>query len=394
MSSSRFGSAVDGQAAGVSRAGVLLAIDSLTTGGAERHLVDLACGLDQRGHDVTVACSADGELRQVLDAHGIPVHLLADALVKRRVCLRYAGRLRELLFVVQSDVVHAHLFAIIVPAAHATLGTDVPFVATEQTEALWRDDRALEASRFAYRRAAHVIGVSSAICRTLTHDDDVPVEKVSFVPNSVHSASAGLIAPLPPGRPLVGTIARLVPEKGVDTLLRAAQRLRAVVPGVQFVVAGDGPLRDGLRSLAAELRLDGVVHFLGRRPDGPALISHLDVLAVPSLSEGTPLVIAEALRAGTPIVATPVGGIPDQIRDGQEGLLVPVGDDQALADALAAVLLDRELAARLRRAGSRRSEEFSQTVMVERIARILRDAARSGRPSGGRPASPATDRRR
>jgi glycosyltransferase involved in cell wall biosynthesis len=369
---------------------VLLAIDSLTTGGAERHVVDLAVALQQRGHEVAVAASAGGELQAPLDAVRIPVFVLCEQCVKRRVSPEYAAALRKLIARLRPDVVHAHLFASATAAAHATVGSGAALVVTEQTEAPWRGPRDRQASRFAYERAAHVIGVSSPICRELVEGFGVAPDRVSLVPNCVPIPTGEPTAPLPDARPLVGTVARLVAEKGLDTLLRAVGRVRRDVSGATFVIAGGGPLEAELRQLAAELDLDGVVRFLGPRSDGAAIIRRVDLLVVPSRHEGTPLVIAEALACGTPVVATVAGGIPDQIRDGREGLLVPVDDDEALADALRRVLTDDVLTARLRRGASERATTFDHDRMVDRLEAVLTAAcggggrARAGAKAPGR----------
>lgn len=357
---------------------ILFVIDSLTTGGAERHVVDLAAALRRRGHGVAVACSAAGELSAVLRRAGVRVHVLAPELVKRRMCPDYAERLREAIADLEPDVVHAHLFASAAAAAHATAGTGVPLVVTEQTEAPWRDEAARDVSRFTYEQAAHVVGVSTAICRMLHEEFGVPPDRVSRIANCVLPAPADPAPPrdLPTGDPLFGTVARLVPEKGIDTLLRAAARVREQLPGAAFAVAGDGPQRAELEALAGELGLTGTVHHLGRRADAPALIARFDALVVPSRSEGTPLVIAEALRAGTPVVATPVGGIPDQIRDGREGLLVPVDDEQALAAALCRLATERGLRDRLAAGATRRAPVFDHDRMVDRLEALLTAVAR------------------
>jgi glycosyltransferase involved in cell wall biosynthesis len=138
-----------------------------------------------------------------------------------------------------------------------------------------------------------------------------------------------------PGDLVIGTVARLVPEKGVASLLRAAPLVLRGQPRTRFVVIGDGPLRTQLVALAEELGIAARVRFLGARADGPQLIAELDVLAVPSLSnEGTPLVTLEALSAGVPVVATSVGGIPEQVHGFERVALVPPGDVNALTRAL------------------------------------------------------------
>jgi L-malate glycosyltransferase len=357
---------------------LLLVVDSLEVGGAERQVVDLAGALRRKGYGITVACSVAGDLSGALEEAGVPVRPLLKRLAKRRLSLAYAWRLRRLLKGEQFDLVHAHIYASIAAAAIATLETDVPLVITEHTEASWQDWRARWVSRWVYRRAARIIAVSTPIRRRLIERDDVHPDLITIVPNAVASASEPHAdAPLPTElrkRPLVGVVARLQPEKGVSSFLKAAARVAPQFPEAHFVVAGDGPFRQELVALTENLDLGSRVHFLGFRADASALMRSLDVLVAPSLTEGSPLVTLEAMAAGVPVVASAVGGIPDQVRHDKEGLLVPPGDTHALGNALLALLRDPPRARRLGEAGRRRvASRFSHATMVRQIEDVYRD---------------------
>lgn len=320
---------------------VLLACDSLGIGGAERHVIGLAAALRRRGHEVTIACSTGGPLGAHVASSGVVLKPLCDRLVKRRVSISYARLLAALVGSGRFDLVHAHMHASSAAAAVACARSDVPLVITEHTEGSWRDERARRTSRSAYRRAGHVIAVSGSIERRLAEEDGVPVERVTLIRNAIPPADDlcrerdRLLRRLAPGDPLIGTVARLVPEKGVVCFLRAAAAVLRELPGARFVIIGDGPLREELVAASEKLRIAQRVRFLGARCDGPQLIAELDVLAVPSLSnEGTPLVTLEALSAGVAVVASAVGGIPEQVRGFHRVALVPAGDVGALARAL------------------------------------------------------------
>lgn len=362
---------------------LLLVVDSLEVGGAERQVVDLAVALRRKGYEVVVACSVAGDLSGVLREAGIPVRPLLRRLVKRSLSPAYARRLRGLLRGERFDLAHAHIYASAAAAALATPGTGVPLVITEHTEATWQTWRARWVSRWVYRRVERIIAVSTPIRRRLVERDGVHPDLITIVPNAVvatpearpEEPTAG-----PSGRPLVGVVARLQPEKGVATFLKAAARTAPRFPEAHFIVAGDGPLRQELVALAEDLGLRDRVRFLGFRSDASALMASLDVLVVPSLTEGSPLVTLEAMAAGVPVVASAVGGIPDQIRDGKEGLLVPPGDTGAMAEAIAALLRDPARARSLGEAGRRRATSvFSHAVMVRRIEDVYREVL--GRPA-------------
>jgi len=126
--------------------------------------------------------------------------------------------------------------------------------------------------------------------------------------------------------------------------------------------------------------VSGYVRFLGFRSDARALVELLDVLVVPSLSEGTPLVTLEAMTAGVPVVASAVGGIPDQIRHEKEGILVPPEDSTALSDALVGLLRDLTHACQLGEAGRKRAAStFNHAIMVRRVEAVYRSSL--GKPA-------------
>lgn len=146
--------------------------------------------------------------------------------------------------------------------------------------------------------------------------------------------------------PLVGIVARLVPIKAVDVFLDAAAHVSAQLPETRFVIVGDGELREPLRARAVALGIDGLTTFLGWRGDLASIYADLDVLALTSNNEGTPVSIIEALAAGRAVVATAVGGVPDLLGHGA-GLLVGAADPPALAKAMVGLLRDPATRARL-----------------------------------------------
>ena len=361
---------------------MLQVVDSLEAGGAERHVVDLALALRRRGHAVQLACSVGGPLAPELRTADVAVHQLMPALVKRRASPEYAARLRRHVTAGRFDVVHAHIHASAVAAGQATDGTGVALVLTEHTEAPWRDalDRFFIAE--SYRQAVTVIAVSTPVARMLTGRFAVPRTRIRVLPPAITPPE---IPPAPRpgrwrGRPLVGRVCRLQPEKGVDVFLRAAAVVREQVPDARFVVVGDGPLAARLGALAEDLGLGPAVEFLGHRPDARALIGALDVMALTSRSEGTPLVVSEALAAGVPTVCSAVGGVPDQVRHGIEGLLVRPDRPADLAAGLVRLLREPGLAARMRRAALRRATAWRHDQMVDEIEAVYgrSAAARAG----------------
>jgi glycosyltransferase involved in cell wall biosynthesis len=188
--------------------------------------------------------------------------------------------------------------------------------------------------------------------------------------------SVGAVAlGVPEGRPVVLGAGRLAPQKGFGVLLEAATAWRDLDPAPLIVIAGEGPLGGELLARAAALGVDAV--FAGHRDDVPALLAAAAVFALPSSWEGQPLVLQEALRAGTPVVASQAGGIPGLA--GDAALLVPPGDARALAAAVRSVLTDPALAARLRTAAAARAAALPS--VADAVDAALAAYAVLGKPS-------------
>lgn len=178
---------------------------------------------------------------------------------------------------------------------------------------------------------------------------------------------------------VVLTVARMDKLKGHKYLIEAAP----LVPDAIFLLAGDGPERAKMEEKAQELRVADRVVFLGNRNDIPELLSACDVFILPSILEGLPLSILEAMSASKPVIATDIGGTNEIIIDGESGLLVPPGDSKALAEKIKLLLSDKSLAKRLAVAGKERVlREFSTEIMIERVTNIYRDIIERKRIAG------------
>ena len=183
----------------------------------------------------------------------------------------------------------------------------------------------------------------------------------------LNQASARGRLDLPGERPIVAIVARLVPIKNVSLFLRALARM----PAAFGVVVGDGELRTALEAEAERLRVGGRCRFLGWQSDMRAVYAAADVVALTSNNEGSPVSLIEAMAASRPVVSTRVGGVPDVIRDGQDGVLVPAGDEAAFASAISALLADPLKRAELGAAGRRRVHPtYEASRLVSDIERL------------------------
>jgi len=169
---------------------------------------------------------------------------------------------------------------------------------------------------------------------------------------------------LPADSLLVGTVAVLEPIKGHLVLLDAVRQLQPEFPKAHFVFVGEGQLRPQLEVYLRAHQLDGSVSLLGHRPDVPEIVNAFDIFAFPSRHEGLPYAIQEAMALSKPIVASRVGGIPEEIDDGKSGLLVPPGDSGALADALRKLLRSAALRLEFGRAAQ---EKFRRQFTLQHM---------------------------
>jgi glycosyltransferase involved in cell wall biosynthesis len=361
---------------------VLMLSKGLGRGGTERLIVGAARHLDRSRFELDVAYLLPWKDAFAADvaATGAAVHCL-DA--PRVTSLGWLRRLRALVRERDIDVVHTHMP---LPAAAARLalpGRTPAFVHTEHN--LW--DRYRLPTRLAnaatYRRNARVIAVSGGVAASIR--SSVPVEVV------VHGADTSLVVRgadardearrrlgLPADVPVVGTVGNFTAKKDQATLVRAFAALPPEPPELAsavLVLVGLGPLEGDLRALAAAEGVGDRVLFAGSRDDVFELLPGFDVFALSSRFEGLPISLLEAMATGVAPVVTPVGGIPEVVTDGRDGLLVPPGDPGALAATLARVLGDGGLRARIATQARDRAAAFDLVHAVRRAEAVYVSAA-------------------
>jgi glycosyltransferase involved in cell wall biosynthesis len=223
------------------------------------------------------------------------------------------------------------------------------------------------------RRAAnrlffdHLADAVNAVCafsaRSLTRADGFSGERIEVIENGIELERYDAVPDraalrrrlgLDPARRYVICVARFHPIKDHATLLRAFTAVAGRRPDVDLLLAGDGPLRHELEVLARDLGVEGRVRFLGVRSDVPDVLRAADLFALTSVSEAASLTLLEALASGLPVVVTDVGGNPEIVRQGREGLLVPRGDPAKAAAAVLRLLDDPAAAAAMGRSGRAR----------------------------------------
>lgn len=173
--------------------------------------------------------------------------------------------------------------------------------------------------------------------------------------------------------PVIGVVGRLTRIKGQEVLLRAIARINAGTSNFKVIVIGDGPERIKLQELATILGIDNIIRFIGHRDDVYDCIDALDILALPSLHEGLPMVLLEAMALGCPVIASRIGGIPEVIEHGKSGLLFSAGNDKELADYIVFLLGDRKGSIRLGKEGRERVRtHFNAELMAMHTAQVYK----------------------
>jgi len=177
-----------------------------------------------------------------------------------------------------------------------------------------------------------------------------------------------------PDQPLIAVVARLITGKGHRYFLEAARRVLQTWPEARFLVVGEGHLQGKLESLSIALGIQHAVSFLGFRQDAAALMKASDLIVLPSLEEGLPVVLLEALALARPVVATAVGGVPGVVRHQETGLLVPPKDQKQLAEAMLYLLRNPEMGQKLAENGRRLvSQQFNVKTTAHKIAQVYRE---------------------
>jgi L-malate glycosyltransferase len=350
---------------------VVLLLTSFDVGGTERQMVELATRLDPSRFRPHLACfHKRGRLVDDIPARiairEFPVRGFANPAAIGQL-LAFASWCRS----IGADIVHTcDLYGNIFGLPGAALA-GVPVRIANRREILTGDkSRAqLTGQRAAYR-LAHAVVANSGAARLQLAREGVPAAKLHVIPNGLALDRFTPIAERAAIRRVV-MVANLRAEKGHDTLLAAAPRILERHPDASFTFVGEGPRRSALETLTRALGLGGRVQFLGERRDVGAVLAGHDLFVLPSRSEAFPNALIEAMASALPVVATDVGGIPEVVRSGSNGLLVAPDDERALADAIVGLMDDPAGAAALGRVARADIERhYTLDRMVERFEQL------------------------
>jgi glycosyltransferase involved in cell wall biosynthesis len=366
---------------------VLHLVNTLSAGGAELHLLALCRAQREASIDPVVACLRENvvgsvSLRGRFEALGIPVlRLCAD----NRIDWRFVAKLPRLIREQRIDLVHTHLPRADIGAMAVRRMLGVPVVASVHGLYCdrWFGRMARPAMAFAYRSADAVIAISGRVADWLCDDLGLP-------PSRVHRIHYG-IDPTPFRRALeagsasgfvIGSVGRLEPGKGFETLIQALPLVRDAIPTARLRIAGHDPLGHGprLTELARSLGLaDGAVELVGFVGDVPRFLSEIDVFAFASTSEGFGQVVIEAMAAERPMVVSNIAPLTEIVVAGTTGVLAAPGDAGAFGRAIRSLLERPSWARTMAAEGARRVETtFTIDVMLERTVSVYRGLGVNG----------------
>jgi glycosyltransferase involved in cell wall biosynthesis len=358
---------------------LLLVFDHVDTGGAQTHGLALAQEFTRAGHTVALASRGGDMEPRFVQSGAIVLPWPAPSRLNPIKLIRSIRNARQILRDVRPEVIHAHavlpgvIFSI---AARSRSGRRPPIVVTPHRS--WDSLHRSTTSRSFYRVlrlfADEVIAISAGFYRELT-EHGIPPARCHLIRNGINVSQYDHPAN-DPDQPIVGTIGRLIEQKGLDVFVAAAARIAAQRSEVAFQIAGEGPLRESLAQQIAALGLTERLQLLGNRADVLDVLKQFSVFVSSSRWEGLPYALLEALAARRPVVATQVLGSEELIQDGVTGLLVPPADPAALSDAILRLLDDRTLARKLAEAGRDLVErEYNQHSMAEQILQVYQRAS-------------------
>ena len=359
-----------------SRINVIQIVLSLECGGLEKMVIDLASRLNNEKFNNIICCLDNfGNLADQARDKNIEV-----IMVKRRPGADFLLplRLAYILKKKKANIVHTHNPT---PLFYGTLAAWLARVPVLINTRHGRERRIRK--RFIWAMNDGIVAISEDAKRELIKSNKLNSEKIRIIYNGTDidryscKKNGSIIKKslnISPSDFIVGTVARLSPEKDQITLLKAFSKIVELGYAVKLVIAGDGVLRVELENFCKDLNIADNVLFLGFREDIPEIVNIFDVFVLSSVTEGISLTLLEAMAEKKPIVATNVGGNPEVVIDGLTGFLVPSKNPDAMSEAVIKLLLDKELAARMGEEGGGRVEKkFSLSRMSTEYGKLYED---------------------
>jgi len=351
---------------------VLYVVDNLSFGGGERGFGQLSSKLNRDRFQTHLAAHLGGELEEIVRRSGVDFFPLD---MSKQVNLKTIRQLSEIILKKRINIVHsmgsrANFFtrlacrnipatAVICTVAMLVEGYDV---------GLLKKVIYIMADRLSSRYVTHFIAVSNALKTRLIRERKIPADRISVIYNGVelnrynpdryNSKEIRRSLDIDNNVLVVGTIGRLVYQKGFSYFLEAAKRVYSEKEQIRFVIVGHGPEENNLKKMAEAIGISNVCIFTGQRFDIPELLSAFDVFVLSSVLEGLPRIVIEAMAMERPIVATDIEGVREELTHERSGLLVPPANPNTLSGAILNLLNDKEKAKSLSYEARKRAEKI------------------------------------
>lgn len=343
---------------------VLHIISRLPIGGVENQLLTILKKYDEgKLHPLVCSLSDKGEIGKEIEDLGIEVIPLNK--LKHRFDWTIVKEIYQLIKKRDIKIVRTHQYHANLYGRIAAWLARVPCIVAS-VHNIYTRDRKLHRrtiNKFLSRFTDKVVAVSEIVKKDILKYDGLAEDKITVIYNGIDigkftniNASGirseyGISADIP----VVGTVGRLTPQKGQRCLIEAIWKIKNKFPQIMLFIVGDGPIREELRVYAKTLGIDNNIIFTGLRRDIPALLASMDIFIFPSLWEGLPNALIEAMAAGKPIIATDIPPVREVLSSGEIGILVPPNNSDAIADSIEFLLHDETLAENLRTAARDRA---------------------------------------
>lgn len=339
-------------------------------GGQENRILKESIGLKKLGARVIIACPPDSKLSKIGTENGIDIRTIK---MESSFSLFSISSLLKIIKKEKVNIICTH------SGKDSMIGAIAGRLSTRQPIIVRTRHLALPiTSRITYSILPHrVVTVSEYVRKYLVEEKGIAADKVISIPTGVYlevfnsdvvKAVSREELGISSDAVIVGTIAILRRKKGHHTLLDAIPLVLKEIPNAFFIFAGDGPQKENIERKIRELGIERNVKLLGLRQDIPEILKTIDIFALPTLQEALGTSFLEAMAMKKPVVGTRVGGVPEVVKDGVTGILVPPEEPLKLADAIITLLKDRDLMKKMGNEGRRDVEEkYSVDVMVKSL---------------------------
>lgn len=348
-------------------------------GGIGNYILSLSKALKEKGA-LSIVASSGGDLETEFKKYGIELKRL-DIKTKSEIGPKVLKSIVQLCSLIKGedvDILHAHTRVSQVVCFFASRITGVPYVTTCHGFFKKRLRKIFDTW------GSMVIAISEAVKTHLKEDLGVEEDRIELIYSGIDlnkfskEYSIGEINKMKEslglkGGPIVGTIGRLSPVKGQRFLVEAMLNVILKREDVEAIIIGDGPEERALKDLAKSLGIEWAIHFFGSDPDAYKFLSVMDIFVFPSIKEGLGIAMLEAMASGKACVASDIGGISDIVKDGFNGILVKVGDIDAIASAVISLLENAELRKKIgENAQALVKQRFSLNSMADNIIQLYR----------------------